>query len=224
MALENAAEQGEMFLKIPAREMKDYITGMGESELRMFRLGAKQAILEKMDTLPVGSDSVKRLFGKNGDVSKLRDLFPSNEAFNSFAKTLEREANFSMTRRAAQGNSTTVQQLFSSRDSAAALESAANLLTNPASAAAEARRIFAGLASKKGERAYVQALEKAGDILLESGMDPARLQNMLRRGDMARIQGALQNVLLKPATPTITATQAATATSVLPGLSTMLEE
>jgi len=111
VSLENAAEAGELYFKLKPREIDDLFSTMGDSEARMFKLGAKQAVLDKIDSLPVNADSIKRLFGKQGDVQKLKGIFNDDEAFKSFSDTLEREATFSLTRRAAQANSTTAKQV-----------------------------------------------------------------------------------------------------------------
>jgi hypothetical protein len=196
--MENAADAGFQFFKLKPREVTEFVETMSASELRMFRLGAKQAILDRMETLPVSADAVKRLFGKRGDVEKLAGLFPSEEAYKEFATVMEREANFIMTRRAAQGNSTTIQQASDAGGAEAAFSIVQGITGNPVQAAQSFGRIVAGLSSKKGDEAFVQALEAAGDILLESGMEPDRLIRLIRQGDAARIKSLLENVLIKP--------------------------
>ncbi|MES2367713.1 MAG: cation-transporting P-type ATPase [Pseudomonadota bacterium] len=195
-ALESAADQGTLFLKMNPREVEGFTQGMGESELRMFRLGAKQAILDKIDTLPVGADGAKRLFGKNGDVSKLRNLFPDEKQFQQFSDALEQEATFSMTRRAAQGNSTTAMQLADANNARSVMNSARALLGDPTAAAQEFGQILSGMASRKGTEANRAALERAGDILLTADTDPALLQRLLRRGDTPRLRALLQDALI----------------------------
>lgn len=197
-ALESAADQGTLFFKMNPREIDDLVSGMRDSELRMFRLGAKQAILDKVDSLPVGADGVRRLFGRNGDVSKLENLFPDAKTFREFSRTLEREANFAMTRRATQGNSTTAMQLADMGASQEAMTTMRAIAGDPAAMAQEAARIFRGLSAKKGEQAYKAALERAGDILLESGTDPVDLQRLLMRGDSPRLRMLLQDALTPP--------------------------
>lgn len=196
--LENAADLGGNYLKLKPREMREITKSMGESEKKMFKLGAKQAIIDRLDNMQVTADSVKRLFGKNGDVQKLRYLFDDEAAFKRFSDTLEKEALFSMTRRAAQANSTTVKQAMDIKDARQALDRAASLLANPAQAAGELSLITKGLSGDKSSKVYTEALEKAGDLLLVSGkIDQKRLIKMLERGNREEIERVLKRVIPK---------------------------
>jgi hypothetical protein len=220
-ALENAADQGTLFFKMPAREVEDLVSTMGESELRMFRLGAKQAILDKVDSLPVGADGARRLFGRNGDVEKLRALFPSQgdipgAEFEQFRQSLEREATFTMTRRAAQGNSTTAMQLADMGSAEQVMNSVRAIAGDPIAATQEAARVFRGLSSKKGEQAYKAALERAGDILLNAGTDPQSLQRLLLRGDTPRLRMMLQDALAQPRPEGVRGVQSGIVSEVAP--------
>lgn len=196
--LENAADSGMMFMKLKPREVDEFVQSMGESEKKMFKLGAKQAILDKVDDLQTTADTVKRLFGKNGDVKKLRSLFDDEDSFVRFKEVLDREAQFVMTRRAAQGNSTTVQQLSDMGTAEEHLGQAFSLLGSPAQAASAFGRILGGLSGKKGEEVFIRSLEKAGDILLTSGMDPKKVQAMVRKAAPNEIEEALRKVMIKP--------------------------
>jgi hypothetical protein len=203
MALETAADQGTLFMSLNPREVQALTNSMSESELRMFRLGAKQSILDRIESTQMTSDLAKRLFGRNGDVSKLRSLFPSDRSFQQFSDTLEREAQFSMTRRAAQGNSTTAQQMTDSSNVAATGRRIASAVNNPnpLAIAAEVENIVSGLAAKKGTEAHAAALAKAGDILLDRGMDPQRLRAILLSGDSGRLAAMLRSSLAPTSTP-----------------------
>ena len=213
--MENAADAGSLFFNLKPREVTEFVETMSASELRMFRLGSKQAIIDKMETLPFSADAVKRLFGKRGDVEKLRGLFPTEGAYKEFTTVMEREANFIMTRRAAQLNSSTIQQASDSGSIQAAFAFVRGIIGNPVQAANSFGRIFAGLSSKKGDEAFVQALEAAGDILLESGMDPDRLVRLIRQGDAVRIKSLLENVLIKPSEVMVPAMRGAAAFSLI---------
>jgi len=194
--LESAAEFGTQFFKLKPREVAAFVQSMGESELRMFRLGAKEAIIDRMDNIQISADAVRRLFGKRGEVAKLRLLFKDDESFQQFSDTLERESNFIMTRRAAQANSTTIQQGTDSRMVEDVFNAARGLAGDPVSAASTFGRIFSGLSQNKNSEAFIRALEAAGDLLLESGMNPARLQAILRAGDAERIKRLIENRLI----------------------------
>lgn len=180
--LENAADSGTLFLKLKPRELREMTKGMGESEKRMFKLGAKQAIIDKVEDLQTNADMVKRMFGKNGDVSKLRSLFDTEEAFKQFGATLKREADYIITKNAARGNSTTKQQFADSKNMMETLSVARDALINPAAGAASLSRIIPALRASKGSEQSAKAFEDAGDILLESGMNPDRLRRLLTSG------------------------------------------
>ena len=198
--LENAADAGAEFFKMKPRDVEAFVQSMGESEKRMFRLGAKQALTDKLDAKNINRDAVAALFSKGGDVRKLKALFDDDEKFKVFSETLEREANFILTRRAAQANSQTAKQLFDDDTFANAMNDSAALLGDPIASANALQRIFTGIKSRKNGKANIDALEKAGDILLQSGMQPNKLEALLRRGSSEQISRALDNAIKKGAT------------------------
>jgi hypothetical protein len=195
--LENAADSGGLFLKMKARDMQELTKSMGESEKRMFKLGAKQAIFDKIDDISMSRDSVKALFGKNGDVKKLRYLFDDEAAYKQFADTLKRESDFVMTRRAAQANSTTAKQMSDEMGASEAFNNALQAVQSPVQAAGMLGRVLGGLSAKRGDEAFTMALEEVGDILLTKGMNPDKLQALLRKGSAKQIEAALRNSISK---------------------------
>jgi hypothetical protein len=197
-ALESAADHGLLFMRMTQRELAEHVKTMGESELRMFRLGAKQALFDAIDKLPVGSDATKRLFGKNGDIAKLSTLFPDAPTFENFRGMMEQEANFALTRRAVTGNSTTAKQAVDVLDAQGVINSTRALLGDPTAIATEIPKIINGIGAKRGSAVYKMAMEKAGDLLLESGIDPVQLQKILRAGDSPRVQAMLESMLPSP--------------------------
>lgn len=191
--LKNAAEQGKDFLKASSRELNQLTETFGESERRMYKLGAKQAILDRFDNINANYDLVSRTFGKNGDAAKLRTLFDTKEQHQKFVDTLEREANWVLTRRAAQANSTTAQQLGDESGIQDAFAIARDALSSPMGAANALGKITSGLGKKKGSQEFTVALERAGDILLEAGMKPESVAQILRKGNAPMIERALKN-------------------------------
>ena len=191
--LKSAAEQGELFLKTNQRDLKQIVGTYGESERRMYKLGAKQAILDRFDNINANYDLVSRTFGKNGDAAKLKTLFDTPEQHSKFVESLEREANWVLTRRAAQSNSTTAQQLSDENSYHSALTLARDAISSPMGAANSIGKIVSGLGKKKGSDEFIGALEKAGDILLETGMKPSSVADLLKKGDVVMIEKALNN-------------------------------
>jgi hypothetical protein len=191
--LKNAAEQGQDFFKTSSRELKQLTETFGESERRMYKLGAKQAILDRFDNINANYDLVSRTFGKNGDAAKLRTLFDTKEQHQKFVDILEREANWVLTRRAAQGGSNTAQQLGDESGVQDAFALGREALSSPLGAANALGKITAGLSRKKGSQEFTAALERAGDILLEAGLKPESVAQMLRKGNAPMIERALKN-------------------------------
>jgi len=195
--MENAADLGRQFFKLNAREVQAFTQSMGDSERRMFKLGAKQAILDRFDATQINADLVKRVFGKGGDAKKLRSLFDSDEAFKKFSNAMEREANFIITRNAAQANSTTAKQIADRGASMNVIDDTRALLGDPVAATNRIGRIMAGLRGRKTDEAFTQALEDAGDILLTKGMSTDRLTKILREGNREAVAKALAGTLPK---------------------------
>ena len=195
--LENAAEFGTNYFKLKPTEVARLTQSMGESEKRFFRLGAKQAIIDKLDSMQLNRDAIKAMFGRGGDASKLRSLFATEKQFNTFSDAMEREAQFVMTRRAAQENSTTAKQLFDDKSMTQALNDARRVATDPLEAAAFLGSLTGKLSAKKGSEANIKALEKVGDILLERGMPAERIESLLRKGSEKQIESALRGALSK---------------------------
>lgn len=202
-ALESAAEQGELFLKANRRQVIDTVKNMTPAEMNMYRLGARQAIMDKIDVTNISADLMKRMFGRNGDVVKLRAVFPDEQSFQQFLRAMKREAEFMLTRRTALENSTTVQQAQDVEGFRQSLGRITALFGNPAQASAEIANIFDGLGKKKNSREFAAALQSAGDILLTSGMNPATVRSLLERGNTRRLRQELQdNLLLNPSRAT----------------------
>jgi len=200
-ALENAAAIGEQFIKLKPRDMRELTKTFGQSEKRMFKLGAKQSVLNKIDDLQTNADAVKRLFGKNGDVKKLRFLFDDERQFRQFSNTLKREADFITTRRAAQANSTTAKQLSDDQSSVEALGNAAQAISNPLATASTLTRLLSKFGKGRNDADYIRALEEVGDILLVKGFNPAAIQALLRKGSQKQIEARLREALKKQTRP-----------------------
>jgi hypothetical protein len=147
----------------------------------------------------VGSDASKRLFGKNGDIAKLSTLFPDAATFENFRGMMEREANFALTRRAITGNSTTTKQMLDVFNAESIFDHAA-VLGNPLAMANLIPKLIGGLNEERATQAFKMAMEQAGDLLLEAGTDPVKLQKILQAGDSPRIQTMLKSMLPNPLT------------------------
>ena len=203
-SLEGAAEAGQMFFKLKPSEVRKLTDDMADSERRMFKLGAKQAIIDKINSSLMTHDKIKKLFGREGDAQKLKSVFDNFDQFAEFKKALEREANFVLTRQSLQGQSTTARQLLDETEAANAFGNARRTIsdsfTNMRAAAGDPfavadiiGRITAGMGDKKGSEVYRETIEKVGDILLETGMDSKKLIALLKRGNREEINKKLKD-------------------------------
>ena len=194
--LQQAADLGKDYFRLNARDIENLVKNMGKSEREMFRLGAKQAIEDKILDLQTNADQVKRLFGRNGDVIKLKSLFDNQRSFKNFSDALEREANFVLTRRAAQGNSTTAKQLNDISSVRQASDDARSLLLGGNSERLGAiGRILERLTGNKSDESFRLGLEQAGDLLLEANINPDRIRTLLRGGSRKMIEKELLKAL-----------------------------
>ncbi len=201
-ALESAADAGTLFFKMKPREFASVSKMYSPSETKMFLLGVKQAVLDKVDDINVTHDMVNRMFGKGGDIKKLRSIFDTDAAFNNFTDKLKQEARFTMTRRQLQGNSTTAQQLMDDASMSEKFTEISRALTNPIDAAGFISRTLAKLRSNKGVEDYEKALEDVGYLLSQKGVDPKRIKALLDKGQVndmeRRLKGAYSNELKSP--------------------------
>ena len=178
---------------------------MTQQEKTAYVLGAKEALFNRIDQTGMNRNQVMAMFGKNGDIYKLKTLFSDNAQFNRFYSSLKREAEFFLTRKAALENSTTARQLneFGKDMSQPGtikrfMQTAMSFFGRGIGAAQEVAAISDGLATEKGSEEFIRALTKAGDILLTQGMNPAKLQAILRRGEVKLIQRELDKILQQP--------------------------
>lgn len=196
--MESASELGEQFFKLKPREIENMVRTMGDAEKRMFQLGAKNAVLDRMEDIQTNANLAARLFGKRGDIRKLSAVFDDERALNNFSDTLEREAQFVLTRRAAEANSTTVRQATDADTLKNMFENVVDATASPTGAASALRRIIGGLGQKKTSEEFIKALSDAGDILLDQGADPKRIAALLKRGRADVVERELRKALKSP--------------------------
>jgi len=194
-SLENAADAGQNFLRMKPADISALTKNFSQSEKTLYRLGAKKAILEKIDDTQMSADLVKRLFGKNGDIKKLRTLFDDEASFKKFESVMQREADFSLTRRAAQANSTTAKQLADEESGYQVLSQVAEATTSPSGFARFLNKVVNGVDKGKQDKIYIKALEDAGDFLLTKGVSPEKIQAVLKEGNAKYIKKLLMSTV-----------------------------
>lgn len=196
-SLQNASDLGLMFNKMKASELDDLVSTMGGSERHMYLLGAKQALLDRIDGIGQNRDLVNAMFGKNGDVRKLKTLFKDEAAFNNFRDTLKMEADWRLTSNTVRGNSTTKRQIDDSANAVQVADEAIQFASSPVAAMRIIGGLMGKLSGKRSEEAYKQALEKTGFILSQRGIEPEKVYDLLKSGDEKRIKYFLESVAPK---------------------------
>lgn len=192
-ALKDSADLGKDFFKMSADDVANVSKGFGESEKHFYKLGAQQAILDRLDAINITSDAGKAILSKNGDLKKLATLFDSKDEFNNFVDTVKREATFKATANAVFGNSTTTKQaadLIKLREGASM---AAEAVSSPMGAARVVGNIVAKLGAGKNSDDFKEGLYQAGIILSNKGLDNKVLFDMLKKQDSDRVARALQS-------------------------------
>ena len=201
-ALINAKELGGQLFSTPSRELVELASALTAQEKTAYALGAKDAIIDKINSTGMNRNQVMALFGKNGDAAKLNTLFDSPEKADQFLNQLRRETEFAITRNAVTGNSSTVAQaaqlnnLVGPTGIRRSIGQATQLLFgNPAQLSGEVAGIMDGMSQNRNSEMYKSALIKAGDILLASGMDVNRLEALLKRGSNDVLKAELRKIM-----------------------------
>lgn len=223
--LEEAVRLGQTFTRsgqnaLSPRDIKLFTETLGQAELRMFRLGAKDALIKRMDDQTITADSMRAIYRSRAERERLRALFQDDEVgriqFEDFMKYMETEVEFRLTRKAAQANSTTVQQFETGTTIEEAIQFTQNLLQAPTSAIArQMEKIMTNFGRANSEQAREQAMRAAGDMLLVGGMRPERLQNMLEAGADRAVQAELVKLYYKNSPKKVAALRNATAAELV---------
>lgn len=205
-AIEDAADFGREIFTTSSREVArladTLTTQMTAQERNAYILGAKDAIIDRIDRTGMTRNQVMALFGKNGDAAKLATLFDSPEQAAQFMTALRRESEFAITRNAVIGNSNTVAQasqlanLVGPTGIRRAINQAVQFVSgNPAQLSGEVAGIIDNMSQNKNSELYKSALIKAGDILLASGMSSNRLEILLKRGSDDVLKAELRKII-----------------------------
>lgn len=200
-ALDDAATLGREIFTTENRELRSLVANMTPPERNAYILSAKDEIIRRIENTGETRNQVQALFGKNGSAQKLATLFTDPKERNRFMNALRRETEFAVTRNAVMGNSTTAQQLQTIKNAmnppggyGRVFSQARQILSDPTSAPREISNIIDGLNANKNSELYTNALIRAGDILLASGMNAQTLGEMLRRGSAQRLAAELRRI------------------------------
>lgn len=162
-SLRSAAQDGfEDFLQMPMQEVRKVMKSLGsEAERQMFKRGAVQAVMERVRTGNPMNDKVRGVLSSDGMMGRLRPLFDNQKEWREFQKLLVTVSRQSKTRAAAQGNSTTAQQLSDMVDAGQTTEA----VKQTANMATGNWREVLSAAGRMGSRAAGMTPEVADEVL-----------------------------------------------------------
>ena len=168
-AIETAVERGMRLFDTPTHEVNAFMKNMGESELDALKIGAREKILDLVDTAPMSNDMGRRIVRTPRNQAYIRMLFGKDEdGFKNFIKTLEREADFLATRRSIGGGSDTQRIAQDKLNSQMNARTAMLVASDPTGISQYS--FIAGLIEKFGgqrnDKLWQDGLRMVGDVLL----------------------------------------------------------
>lgn len=108
VALDNAVDAGRsLFAKDAPGHLSDQIVFQTPGEREMFKLGAADAIMQRIESGGDRADLVRRIAGSPQLRQKLRPAFNSDDEFNAFLLDLDREARMARSEGIFNGSRTT---------------------------------------------------------------------------------------------------------------------
>ena len=162
-SLKNAAEDGfEEALKVAPEQIRGKLSTLSASEKEMWRMGAARALIDQVRRGNFMRDRTKSIFDTPDMRLRLREIFPDNKTRAEFMRDVANERRKTVTRQAAQGNSTTAKQLMNAQEAGKGIRTAADV---------------AGAASGK-VASLVSLLEKGANFA--SGITPGVADEILK--------------------------------------------
>lgn len=159
------------------REFTDMTDNLTDGELEMFRRGAVQSILERLDNTQQTHDAAKRLISTPAMKSKLMKLFKSQDDALAFIQQAAREGEFTRTRQVVAGGSPTSQNVQAGKEVANALNDIGSIASqNPI---AIGQSIVARLFGNKPPSP--ETIGEASRLLLAQGLTEAQIREVFAR-------------------------------------------
>jgi hypothetical protein len=107
----DAVNRGRKIFTTKPEQTRAFVANMSKSDQEFFRLGAADALLEKIAKTSVGGDDSKRLVGNSYVQDQLAPLFPRKSDFNKFIASVEAEAKMFKIRHSVIGGSDTARRV-----------------------------------------------------------------------------------------------------------------
>jgi hypothetical protein len=110
-AMKDALQAGRSAFREDAEALGRRFGDMGAAEKDMYRLGALQALKDKLGNADVTRNAAMAAgVLKPNQLARFKEIFPTEKGFREFVATLDRERTMFQTRGAVFGNSTTAKQ------------------------------------------------------------------------------------------------------------------
>jgi len=173
----DAATAGRAFLKTAPDKLDEVVTGMTQSELDLFKMGAMAGIQDLFDDTRLTHDAAAKLIAKPGTLKRLARVFGDEESATKFLEAAWREAEMGRTRAVLTGGSPTAERLAGQKwlEDAIQPESLSAFTGDPMSMVmAAAREVFSKKPLSQG------ALDELSQMLLTKGMPEAEVRRLLQ--------------------------------------------
>lgn len=106
----DATKLGKDFYKQTASEAKRTFNSLSPSEQEAYKVGALDAVKEKITTAKDTADIRKRIFGSPAERERVSSLFPDDATFKQFEKDMMTESMMRKTQEKILGNSATAER------------------------------------------------------------------------------------------------------------------
>jgi hypothetical protein len=106
----DATKLGKDFYKQTASEANRTFSALSPSEQEAYKVGALDAVKEKIQTAKDTADIRKRIFGSPAERERVSSLFPDNATFKQFEKDMMTESMMRKTQEKILGNSATAER------------------------------------------------------------------------------------------------------------------
>lgn len=191
-ALKNALELGRGVLKKDPEELAELMQSMTKGEQELFRLGGVKAVADKFDSMSNTRDATRIM-----NVPKTRQqiaLVLGDDA-GAFLKRAGIEEDFSQTRSALTGNSTTAMQ----QQAGEALDNAIDPGVVEAISSASMGQIIPAVARALGKaKATPEVIDRLGAMMFDQGLTPEQVKRIFQSPKVRKAFGEEYDEIIAP--------------------------
>jgi len=168
----DATKLGQDFYKQTAAEANRTFAKLSASEQEAYKVGALDAVKEKIITAKDTADIRKRIFGSPAERSRVSSLFPDDATFKQFEKDMMTESMMRKTQEKILGNSATFERQIAGQ----ALEAEPSFIGQMIEQGP--LRGTLGYLKAQGQGVAGQTAEELGPMLFKLGDPRANLQTL----------------------------------------------